>query len=89
MLFRARNNTERLIQQRQASPHTITAYRDTLRLLLTFVHQRTRKMPAQLDWDDLDATTISAFLNHLESERRNSTRTLEGTAAEEERARGA
>ena len=33
-----------------------------------------RKMPAQLDWDDLDAITISAFLNHLE-QRRNSTRT--------------
>ena len=67
--------TDRLIQQRQASPQTIAAYRDTLRLLLTFVHQRTGKTPAQLDWDDLDATTISAFLNHLESERRNSTRT--------------
>ena len=67
--------TDRLIQQRQASPQTIASYRDTLRLLLTFVHQRTRKMPAQLDWDDLDAITISAFLNHLESERHNSTRT--------------
>jgi hypothetical protein len=29
--------TDRLIQQRQASPQTIAAYRDTLRLLLTFV----------------------------------------------------
>ena len=67
--------TDRLIQQRQASPQTIAAYRDTLRLLLTFVHQRTGKMPAQLDWDDLDAVTISAFLNHLETERHNSTRT--------------
>ena len=67
--------TDRLAQQRQASPQTIASYRDTLRLLLTFVHQRTGKMPAQLDWDDLDATTISAFLNHLEDERRNSTRT--------------
>ena len=26
--------TERLIRQRQASPHTLAAYRDTLRLLL-------------------------------------------------------
>jgi site-specific recombinase XerD len=67
--------TDRLVQQRQASPQTIASYRDTLRLLLTFVHQQTGKMPAQLDWDDLDATTISAFLNHLESGRRNSTRT--------------
>jgi site-specific recombinase XerD len=67
--------TDRLVQQRQASPQTIASYRDTLRLLLTFVHQRTAKMPAQLDWDDLDVTTISAFLNHLENKRRNSTRT--------------
>ena len=50
--------TDRLVQQRQASPQTIASYRDTLRLLLTFVHQRTGTMPAQLDWDDLDATTI-------------------------------
>ena len=67
--------TDRLLQQRQASPQTIAAYRDTLRLLLTFVHKRTGKMPAQLDWDDLDAVTISEFLNHLETERHNSTRT--------------
>ncbi len=67
--------TDRLAQQRQASPRTVAAYRDALRLLLTYVHARTGKMPAQLDWDDLDATTISAFLNHLETERHNSTRT--------------
>jgi site-specific recombinase XerD len=67
--------TDRLLQQRQASPQTIAAYRDTLRLLLTFAHQRTGTTPAQLDWDDLDSVTISAFLNHLESERGNSART--------------
>jgi site-specific recombinase XerC len=27
--------TQRLMQQRQASPHTISSYRDTFRLLLT------------------------------------------------------
>ena len=67
--------TDRLAQQRQASPRTIAAYRDTLRLLLGFVHQQGGTMPSQLDWDDLDATTISAFLNHLENDRHNSTRT--------------
>lgn len=67
--------TDRLAQQRQASPRTIAAYRDALRLLLTFVHTRSGKLPAQLDWDDLDAATISAFLNYLEIERGNSTRT--------------
>lgn len=67
--------TDRLGKQRQASPRTIAAYRDTLKLLLGFVHQQAGKLPSQLDWDDLDATMISAFLNHLESERHNSTRT--------------
>jgi site-specific recombinase XerD len=67
--------TDRLAKQRQASPRTIAAYRDTLRLLLGFVHRQTGTMPAQLDWDDLNATMISAFLNHLESERHNATRT--------------
>jgi len=67
--------TDRLVQQRQASPRTIAAYRDTLKLLLTFVHARTGKLPAQLDWDNLDATTIAAFLTHLETNRHNSIRT--------------
>lgn len=67
--------TDRLVKQRQASPRTIAAYRDTMRLLVGFVHQQTGTMPSQLDWDGLDATTISAFLNHLESERHNATRT--------------
>jgi site-specific recombinase XerD len=67
--------TERLIGQRQASPHTIAAYRDTFRLLLTFVHERTGIAPNALDIDDLDAGLISAFLDHLESERGNRPRT--------------
>jgi site-specific recombinase XerD len=67
--------TDRLTQQRQASPRTIAAYRDALRLLLGFVHHRTGKSPVDLDWDDLDATTITAFLNYLEIERKNSIRT--------------
>jgi site-specific recombinase XerD len=67
--------TDRLTAQRQASPRTIAAYRDTLRLLLGFVHHQTGTLPSALDWDDLDATTISAFLTHLERERGNSVRT--------------
>jgi site-specific recombinase XerD len=67
--------TERLIGQRQASPHTIAAYRDTLRLLLTFAAQHTSKPPSMLDVDDLDAPLIGAFLDHLEHERGNTVRT--------------
>ena len=67
--------TERLITQRNASPHTIAAYRDTFRLLLRFAHQQTGKAPFQLDIDDLDAPLIGAFLTHLEQDRGNSPRT--------------
>jgi site-specific recombinase XerD len=67
--------TDRLIGERQASPHTIAAYRDTLRLLLTFAAQRTGRQPSVLDIDDLDAPLIGAFLDHLEHERANSVRT--------------
>lgn len=53
--------TERLARQRQTSPRTIAAYRDALRLLLGFVHQRTGTAPAKLDWNDLNADVISAL----------------------------
>ena len=67
--------TERMITQRDSSPRTIAAYRDTFRLLLTFASQRTGKQPCELDIDDLDAELIGSFLNHLEAERGNSART--------------
>lgn len=67
--------TERLLTQRRASPHTIAAYRDAFRLLLTFAQQRTTKAPAALDLADLDAPLIAGFLDHLERERSNSVRT--------------
>jgi integrase/recombinase XerD len=65
---------ERLAQQRRASPHTISAYRDTLRLLLGFAAIRAGASPCRLDFADLDAPVISAFLDHLEHERGNSIR---------------
>ena len=40
--------TQRLINQRQASPHTIASYRDTFRLLLQFAQQRLHREPSQL-----------------------------------------
>jgi integrase/recombinase XerD len=67
--------TERLIHQRQASPHTVAAYRDTFCLLLGFAQQRTGKAPVRLDLRDLDAPLIVAFLDHLEKDRGNSERT--------------
>ncbi len=67
--------TDRLVRQRQASPHTIAAYRDTFRLLLGFAEARTGKAPCKLDVEDLDAPLVMAFLEHLEVQRENSART--------------
>jgi len=58
------------MHQRQASPHTIASYRDTFRLLLRFAEQQRRKPPSAISIEDLDASFIVAFLNHLEKERR-------------------
>jgi site-specific recombinase XerD len=67
--------TERLLTQRQSSPRTVTAYRDSLRMLLIFAKKRTGKAPCQLDIADIDAELVGAFLNHLERDRHNSVRT--------------
>ena len=63
---------DRLIAQRQASPHTLAAYRDTFRLLFHFAQDRLRKTPSDLALEDLDAPFIGAFLDHLERTRGNS-----------------
>jgi site-specific recombinase XerD len=67
--------TERLIAQRRVSPHTVSSYRDTFRLLLRFAQTRTGKAPNELGLEDLDASLITAFLDHLERERHNTVRT--------------
>jgi site-specific recombinase XerD len=67
--------TQRLMQQRQASPHTIASYRDAFRLLLRFAQGRLRKAPSALSLEDIDAPLILAFLDELESTRGITART--------------
>jgi site-specific recombinase XerD len=67
--------TDRLARQRHASPETVAAYRDALRLLVCFASHQVHKLPSQLSIDDLDASLIASFLDHLERERGNSVRT--------------
>ena len=67
--------TERLLEQRQASTHTIAGYRDSFRILLQFATKRLKKPPSALRIEDLDAPFVCEFLEHLERERGNSTRT--------------
>lgn len=65
---------ERLMKQRNASPHTIKSYRDSFRLLLQFAQKRLNKSPAMMDLSDIDATLITGFLESLEDERKISSR---------------
>lgn len=67
--------TDRLINQRAASPNTIAAYKTGLRLLVGFATERTGKRPSVLDIAELDAPLIAAFLDHLEHDRHNSVTT--------------
>src|SRR5947209_3783534 len=61
--------TDRLIRERNASPHTIASYRDTIRLLLTYASAKIGVEPSKLDLDQLDAPLIGAFLDYLETDR--------------------
>src|SRR5215472_2668963 len=61
--------TQRLMQQRQASPHTISSYRDTFRQFLKFTEQRIHKAPSELNFQEIDAPLITAFLDYLEKHR--------------------
>jgi integrase/recombinase XerD len=66
--------TDRLIAQRNASAHTIAAYRDTFRLLFNYVREQLDKAPSALTLQDLNSSFIGAFLDHLERDRKNSAR---------------
>ncbi|MGL6112432.1 MAG: site-specific integrase [Rubrivivax sp.] len=58
--------TQRLMQQRQASPHTITSYRDAFRQFLKFAQKRLCKLPSRLSLEEIDAPLIVKFLDDLE-----------------------
>lgn len=67
--------TERLMGQRDASPHTIASYRDTFRLLVAYAERCLKKPPTALCLDDLDAPFVLRFLSSLEKERGNAPQT--------------
>jgi site-specific recombinase XerD len=65
---------DRLMAQRQVSPHTVASYRDAFRLLLKYAQRQLHKEPSDLVLRDLDTPFIGSFLDHLERERDNSAR---------------
>ncbi len=66
---------EHLQRQRNLSPRTVAAYRDTFRLLLRFLQQRYRLQPHQAPLSVLTAKRTLAFLHYLEEQRHNHIRT--------------
>lgn len=65
---------ERLGSQMKASPHTISSYRDTFRLLLKHAAAALKKAPTELNVADIDAELIGAFLSDIERTRGNGAR---------------
>ena len=63
-----------LLQQKQVSPQTVAAYRDAVRLLLTYLQRHRQLAPDQVTLDDLDVPVLLAWLDYLETERHNTSR---------------
>lgn len=63
---------EWLVQQRNASHHTVLSYRDSWRLFLRFVASEKTASVAKLSLTDLTAVEILAFLQHIEDVRKSS-----------------
>jgi len=64
-----------LVHHRNCSSATITAYRDSLKLLLLYASEQLEKPPVRLKLEDIDRELILRFLDHLESERGSSVST--------------
>lgn len=64
-----------LIRRRDLSPHTVLNYRDALKLFLRFASRHLRKSVVDLSVDLLDVDLVLAYLDHLETERKNSAAT--------------
>ena len=62
---------EYLMRHRGASPHTCDSYAYSFRALFTFAAQRLKTVPSALTLEQLDAALIGAFLEQLETMRRN------------------
>jgi site-specific recombinase XerD len=67
--------TERLRGQLDVSSHTVAGYRDTFRLLLRFAAEKLGREPSELRLEELDASFLLKFLENLEVQRGNCTRT--------------
>jgi len=56
---------------RGMSPHTILSYRDSFKILLEFLIQQKNIATAALEIEDIGSAEVIAFLDYLESNRKN------------------
>jgi integrase/recombinase XerD len=61
--------------QRDLAANTISAYRDTWRMLIKYLADTTRTKAEHVDFNHVDAEHVSAFLDYLENERGNTVST--------------
>jgi integrase/recombinase XerD len=66
---------EYLVRQRNVSPATVAAYRDTFKLLLYYLRQKRHGSPDRLSLEILTPEMVLGFLQHLEQTRGNTIRT--------------
>ena len=66
---------EHLPKERNSSINTCESYAYTLKILVCFAAKRLGIRPSQLEIEQIDATLVLAFLQHIESERKNTART--------------
>lgn len=61
--------------QRGASEHTCDTYAYSFQLLFNFVSERLKVSPSALNLEQIDAPMVTAFLQHLETDRGNTVST--------------
>lgn len=74
-IFLHRFLTTHLVGLRGCSPNTVASYRDTFKLLITYLHDQQSIPPERLTLDHIDAATVTGFLDWLQTSRHNSTST--------------
>lgn len=67
--------TDHAMTHRGFSPHTIAAYRDSWRLLITYIGETRQTDIAAIDIDTINADLVTEFLTHLSADRHNSVST--------------
>lgn len=66
---------ERMIRQKQVSPHTLASYSDTFRLLLQYAEKELKKKLSDLTINDFNAQFLCRFLDNQEECRKICART--------------